>query len=55
MVQKRDVFEPDQKQHQIYERLYEEVFKNIYGRLSGLYEKLYEIYHPENNTESAGK
>ena len=55
MVQKRDVFEPDQKQHQIYERLYEEVFKNIYGRLSGLYEKLYEIYHPENNTESGGK
>lgn len=47
MVQKKDVFEPDMKQHAIYERLYEEVFKKIYGKLSGLYEKLYEIYHPE--------
>ena len=44
MVREKDVFYPDMKQHQIYERLYAEVFRNIYGRLSGLYEKLQEIY-----------
>ena len=40
MVQKRDVFEPDMKQHAIYEKLYESVFKKIYGRLEDLYGEL---------------
>lgn len=44
MVQKRDVFQPDEEQHKIYEELYQDVFKNIYGRLAPLYEKLNGIY-----------
>ncbi|WP_138263975.1 FGGY-family carbohydrate kinase [[Clostridium] hylemonae] len=44
MVHVKDVFEPDMKQHEIYEELYENVFRNIYGRLSPLYTKLNEIY-----------
>lgn len=44
MVREKDVFYPDPKQHEIYERLYAEVFRNIYGKLSGLYGKLREIY-----------
>lgn len=47
MVHERDVFEPDMRQHQIYEELYRDVFQNIYGKLSPLYEKLHEIYHRE--------
>lgn len=44
MVHKKDVFEPDMKQHEIYEDLYQNVFRNIYGKLSPLYGKLNEIY-----------
>ena len=40
MVRKQDAFEPDLKQHVIYERLYEGVFKKIYGRLEDLYGEL---------------
>ena len=43
MVRKRGIFEPDLKQHEIYERLYENVFKKIYGRLKDLYDELGQI------------
>lgn len=43
MVRTRDIFEPDSKQHEIYEKLYENVFKKIYSRLEDLYEELGKI------------
>lgn len=43
MVQKKDVFLPDKRQHEIYLRIYQEIFLEIYGRLSPLYEKQVQI------------
>lgn len=52
MVKRKDVFQPNAGQHQIYEELYQEVFKNIYGRLAPLYEKLNGIYKKKTEIES---
>ena len=52
MVKRKDVFQPNEGQHQIYEELYQEVFKNIYGRLAPLYEKLNGIYKKKTEIES---
>ena len=43
MVRTIDVFEPDPKQQQIYEKLYRDVFKKIYGRLEDLYGEIGKI------------
>lgn len=43
MVRTSDVFEPDPKQQQIYEKLYRDVFKKIYGRLEDLYGEIGKI------------
>lgn len=40
MVHKKDVFQPDKKQNEIYRKLYEDVYKQIYPRLSELYIKI---------------
>ena len=44
MVRTKDIFKPDETQHERYRVLYTDIFKNIYGRLSPLYERLHEIY-----------
>ncbi len=43
MVHKKDVFQPDKKQHAVYRKLYEEIYKQIYPRLSELYGKIGKI------------
>jgi sugar (pentulose or hexulose) kinase len=43
MVFKKEVFQPDKKQHRIYRKLYEEIYLQIYPRLSEIYAKIGEI------------
>ena len=38
-----DVFEPDQKNHRLYDALYHDVYKKMYRRLKPLYERIREI------------
>lgn len=40
MVHKKEVFRPDKKQYQVYQKLYEDVYKQIYPRLSEIYAKI---------------
>ena len=44
MVHERDRFEPDMKEHALYQDLYENVWKEIFGKLAPLYGKEQEIY-----------
>ena len=44
MVHERDRFEPDMKQHELYNALYEEVYKEIFGKRAPLYGKVQDIY-----------
>lgn len=43
MVHKKDIFKPDRRQHEIYQRLYEDVYKQIYPKLAGIYEKMSDL------------
>ena len=38
-----EVFEPDQKNHALYDALYHDVYKKMYRRLKPLYERIREI------------
>jgi len=38
-----EVFEPDQKNHQLYDQLYHDVYRQMYKRLKPLYERIREI------------
>jgi sugar (pentulose or hexulose) kinase len=38
-----EVFEPNQKNHALYDALYHEVYKKMYKRLKPLYERIREI------------
>lgn len=39
MVHIKDEFEPDMKEHELYERLFEEIYKMIFPKLLPLYKK----------------
>jgi sugar (pentulose or hexulose) kinase len=43
MTRVSEVFEPDQKNHTIYEQLYQDVYKKMYKRLMPLYQRIREI------------
>ena len=38
-----EVYEPDQKNHRLYDALYHDVYKKMYKRLKPLYERIREI------------
>lgn len=43
MDTQKDIFKPDRRQHEIYQRLYEDVYKQIYPKLAGIYEKMSDL------------
>ena len=44
MVQVSKVFEPDMKEHALYEEIYNSVYSKMYGKLEPLYKKIRKIF-----------